>query len=197
VASLGGDAFECPPKTKARVELQGAVVCSPREDTTSPDTLPAQTCRPIDRRCGEDAAETDPDKNMQPEPEADIEANRRFVARSCDALCERNARCYDNDSQRVAGTCGVRRTACKADSERLLSLIKTRYFEVTTTCLENTCTSSEDVPRKVWLRSAWWPQVSRQRKRVLREVKCAHFQTTDVRCTICDLSTHVTDVHMP
>jgi len=144
VAELGGEAFECPQRTKARVELQGAVVCSPREDKNSPETLPAETCRPIERACGEDAEEMASSEEMPVPPEADVEANRRLVARSCDALCERNARCYDNDPQRVADTCGARRTECKAGSERLLAVIKTRYFEVTTMCLENTCASSDE-----------------------------------------------------
>jgi len=56
VASIGSS-FECPEGTKSRVDLDGAVICSPKSDTQA--TLPAAVCEVVERVCGGDGGGDD------------------------------------------------------------------------------------------------------------------------------------------
>lgn len=124
VAELGDD-FACPEGTKARVELEGAVVCSPLAEASDADHLPAQVCATIDRRCGGAVNE-------------DIGLRNAL----CDAQCERAVRCYPESPAYYEQACGPALDECKQELVGA-NIYRTSFLRAYVECLETMCVSDD------------------------------------------------------
>lgn len=123
VASFGGS-FRCPAETAHRIDIEGAVVCSPESDVSTPNQIPQIVCDPIGRTCRMDINSTA------------LAANElsAMAQRSCKADCDRRVRCNKGVACNQESI-----TSCEQNFVTRSAATKRGFYEPFVSCLETNC----------------------------------------------------------